>query len=141
MTTLNKKEVFKMKNVIEGLNLMKTLYAHNIEKHKVDVSVIFPEDLAKEEIRKANNKAEKTGILFENLIKKIDGEDISFSKQDSITFKKVLGYCSNYLSSLEKMGLVGHEESNYEKYYNKELKNKQEIINNVFKELRQSKVI
>lgn len=130
-----------MKNVIEGLNLMKTLYAHNIEKHKIDVSVIFPEDLAKEEIRKANEKSEKTGTLFENLIKKVNGEDISFSKQDSITFKKVLGYCSNYLSSLEKIGLVGDEESDYEKYYNKELKNKQEMVNNVFKELRQNKII
>lgn len=130
-----------MKNVIEGLNLMKTLYAHNIEKHKVDVSVIFPEDLAKEEIRKANEKSKKTGFLFESLIKKVSGEDISFSKQDSITFKKVLGYCSNYLSSLEKIGLVGHEENDYEKYYNKELKNKQEMVNNVFKELRQNKII
>lgn len=92
-----------VEKVVEGLDLMQGLYFTNLKHKKEAQSLIFSADVAEKEHDRVNQGHKDIFFLFPNLKKRVEGdESIVFTPKDSIDFKKVLGYCSNYLSSIER---------------------------------------
>lgn len=131
--------------VVEGLNLMQSLYFASLEHKKKAQSLIFSADIVEKEHDRINQTHKDIFFLFPNLKKRVEGDtSITFTKKDSIDFKKVLGYCANYLSSIERVYPVFSSTNEPDPdfgQYNIQLKEKSELVNNVFKELRQNKII
>lgn len=134
-----------VEKVIEGLNLMQSLYFANLEHKKKTQSLIFSVDVAEKEHDRIDKGHKDIFYLFPNLKKRVEGDtSITFTPKDSIDFKKVLGYCANYLSSIERVYPVFSSTNESDPdfgQYNIQLKEKSELVNNVFKELRQNKII
>lgn len=128
-----------MNTVIDGLKLMKSLYADEVQRKSNAMRHIFSPEIVKVEVDKLIQRDQRVRNLFERLIKNASGENLVFNKEDSLLFKKVLGYCANYVSSLEKMTPYGEVEEHID--FNKMLKEKADLINNVFRELRQNKIV
>lgn len=137
--------VENVEKVVEGLNLMQALYFANLEQKKKAQILIFSTDVAEKEHARINQSHQDIFYLFSNLKKRVEGDkSITFTQKDSIDFKKVLGYCANYLSSIERVYPVFSSTNESEPYfdqYNVQLREKSELVNNVFKELRQNKII
>lgn len=135
-----------VEKVVEGLNLMQSLYFANLEHKKQTQSLIFSQEIAENLHDRVNKGHKDIFFLFPNLKKRVEGdESIVFSKKDSIDFKKVLGYCANYLSSIEKIYPVFsapiQDDTSEPDEYDIQLRQKQDLVNNVFKELRENKII
>lgn len=131
--------------VVEGLDLMQSLYFASLEHKKKAQSLIFSAEIIEKEHDRIDRGHKDISYLFPNLKKRVEGDtSITFTKKDSIDFKKVLGYCANYLSSIERVYPVfsstNESEPDFDQY-NVQLRKKSELVNNVFKELRQNKII
>lgn len=118
--------------LLKAIKILNKLYLDEIETKKKFYELLLSDSIYKLQLERLNEVEEKFNTLCNNLAENLD---LKMSVKEKFLLKKAYIFVENYISSMERLIIANNEDVDINTIkYNKELKEKKEILSNLYLE-------
>lgn len=118
--------------LLKAIKILNKLYLYEIETKKKFYELLLSDSIYKLQLERLNEVEEKFNTLCNNLAENLD---LKMSVKEKFLLKKAYIFVENYISSMERLIIANNEDVDINTIkYNKELKEKKEILSNLYLE-------
>ena len=118
--------------LLKAIKILNKLYRYEIETKKKSYELLLSDSIYKLQLERLNEVEEKFNTLCNNLAENLD---LKMSVKEKFLLKKAYIFVENYISSMERLIIANNQEVDINTIkYNRELKEKKEILSNLYLE-------
>ena len=118
--------------LLKAIKILNKLYLYEIETKKKSYKLLLNNSIYKIQLERLNEVEEKFNTLCNNLAENLD---LKMSVKEKFLLKKAYIFVENYISSMERLIIANNQEVDINTIkYNRELKEKKEILSNLYLE-------
>lgn len=127
-----REESMEKEVLLKAIKILNKLYLDEIETKKKFYELLLSDSIYKLQLERLNEVEEKFNTLCNNLAENLD---LKMSVKEKFLLKKAYIFVENYISSMERLIIANNEDVDINTIkYNKELKEKKEILSNLYLE-------
>lgn len=118
--------------LLNAIKILNKIYVYEIETKKKSYELLLSDNVYKLQLERLNEIEEKFNTLCHNLSENLD---LKMSVKEKFLLKKAYIFVENYISSMERLIIANNQEVDINTIkYNRELKEKKEILSTLFLE-------